>query len=131
MGACCGKPNRKGQGYVLGDSNTPSNASATKTSANTNTNTNTNTKTQTQTQTLNSGGRTLGDSGAASASTSPRTPNELSPSALAAQKRAEAAGKRGVQQGGGQLAKKLADRNKKSPYAVEEQLPEPTNAQWN
>ncbi|KAF9086345.1 hypothetical protein BGX23_008946 [Mortierella sp. AD031] len=132
MGACCGKPDRKDQGYVLGSSNTSSNASATprggggeplgtaagKAKAQ-----------QQQQQQQQSAGQTLGGSGSATGPTG--TQHELSQSALAAQKRAEAAEKRGVQQGGGQLAKKLADKKKQSPYAVEESLPEPANAQWN
>ncbi|KAG0202915.1 hypothetical protein BGX33_009393 [Mortierella sp. NVP41] len=130
MGACCGKPDRKDQGYVLGSSNTSSNASATPrggggeplgTAAG-------KAKAQQQQQ-QQSAGQTLGGSGSATGPTG--TQHELSQSALAAQKRAEAAEKRGVQQGGGQLAKKLADKKKQSPYAVEESLPEPANAQWN
>ncbi|KAG0319640.1 hypothetical protein BGZ97_001762, partial [Linnemannia gamsii] len=114
MGACCGKPDRKGQGYVLGASNTSSNASAPEQQLGTAAG-----KAKAQ-----SAGQTLGGSGSAG---SPRVQGELSQSALAAQKRAEAAEKRGVQQGGGQLAKKLADKKKQSPYAIEESMPEPTN----
>ncbi|KAF9923124.1 hypothetical protein FBU30_006774 [Linnemannia zychae] len=121
MGACCGKPDRKGQGYVLGGSNVSSNASASEQRPGA--------AAGKAKATQQSGGQTLGGSGT---SAPPRTqPGELSQSALAAQKRAEAAERRGVQQGGGQLAKKLADKKKQSPYAVEESLPEPTNAQWN
>ncbi|KAF9295007.1 hypothetical protein BGZ88_002932 [Linnemannia elongata] len=125
MGACCGKPDRKGQGYVLGASNTSSNASAPDqqrlgTAAG-------KAKAAAVPQQQQSSGQTLGGGSAGS----PRAQGELSQSALAAQKRAEAAEKRGVQQGGGQLAKKLADKKKQSPYAVEESLPEPANAQWN
>ncbi|KAF9135095.1 hypothetical protein BGW39_004727 [Mortierella sp. 14UC] len=131
MGACCGKPDRKDQGYVLGGSNTSSNASALEqqrlgTAAG---KAKAQAAAQKQQQTTTTG-QTLGGSGSA-ASPPRRVEGELSQSALAAQKRAEAAEKRGVQQGGGQLAKKLADKNKQSPYAVEESLPEPTNTQWN
>ncbi|KAG0296754.1 hypothetical protein BGZ96_008614 [Linnemannia gamsii] len=127
MGACCGKPNRKDQGYVLGGSNTSSNASAPEQRLGTAAG---KAKVaQQQQQQHHSVGQTLGgESGSAG---SPRAQGELSQSALAAQKRAEAAEKRGVQQGGGQLAKKLADKKKQSPYAVEESMPEPTNSQWN
>jgi hypothetical protein len=77
MGACCGKPDRKGQGYVLGASNTSSNASAPEQQLGTAAG-----KAKAQ-----SAGQTLGGSGSAG---SPRVQGELSQSALAAQKRAEA-----------------------------------------
>ncbi|KAI1307293.1 hypothetical protein EDD11_004544 [Mortierella claussenii] len=132
MGACCGKPDRKNQGYVLGGSNTSSNASApghgVEASRPAGTATAAGQAGKAKAQQQQNGGapaQTLGGTPA------PRTQGELSASALAAQKRAEAADKRGVKQGGGQLAKKLADQKKQSPYAVEEQLPEPTNTQWN
>ncbi|KAF8944943.1 hypothetical protein BGZ47_003491 [Haplosporangium gracile] len=120
MGACCGKPDRKGQGYVLGASSTSSNASAPEQPLGT-------AAGKPKAATQQSAGQTLGGGSASS----PRVQGELSQSALAAQKRAEAAEKRGVQKGGGQLAKKLAAKQKQSPYAVEESLPEPTNSQWN
>ncbi|KAF9152837.1 hypothetical protein BG015_004618 [Linnemannia schmuckeri] len=119
MGACCGKPDRKGQGYVLGASNTSSNASAPEQRLGTAAG---KAKAATQQQ-QQSAGQTLGGG----PTNSPRVQGELSQSALAAQKRAEAAENRGVQKGGGQLAKKLADKKKQSPYVVEESLPEPTN----
>ncbi|KAF9438153.1 hypothetical protein BGZ76_009527 [Entomortierella beljakovae] len=117
MGACCGKP-RHSDGYVLGGSNTSSNASAPpgKTTA----------ARQQQVPKPSSGGNTLG---ASSPSSPPRAaPGDLSASALAAQKRAEAAENRGVQQGGGKLAKKLAEQNKQSPFAAEEAMPEQMNS---
>ncbi|KAG0274756.1 hypothetical protein BGZ95_009497 [Linnemannia exigua] len=129
MGACCGKPDRKGQGYVLGGSNTSSNASAPEQRLGTAAGKATAQPAQQQQQQPVTG-QTLGGSGSA-ASPPGRAEGQLSQSALAAQKRAEAAEKRGVQQGGGKLAKKLADKKKQSPYAIEESLPEPTNAQWN
>ncbi|KAF9577176.1 hypothetical protein BGW38_007784, partial [Lunasporangiospora selenospora] len=47
-------------------------------------------------------------------------------------KRAQEAENRGVQGGGGKLSKKLAENKKKSPYAVEESMPEPTNkVRWD
>ncbi|KAF9096403.1 hypothetical protein BGX27_001131 [Mortierella sp. AM989] len=116
MGACCGKPDRKNQGYVLGGaSNTSSNASTP------HANPATAGKAKATPAHQKTGGNSLGGS------SSPQPPGELSASALAAQKRAEAAEKRGVQQGGGKLAKKLADQNKQSPFAVEEPVPEPMN----
>ncbi|KAG0037654.1 hypothetical protein BGZ82_002105 [Podila clonocystis] len=123
MGACCGKPDRKNEGYVLGGSNTSSNASAPQRpgpeagkAAPINT---------TTTASTSGGGHTLGTS----ASSAPQ--GELSASALAAQKRAEAAEKRGVKQGGGKLSQKLAQQKQQSPYAVEEQVPGRANADWN
>lgn len=83
MGACCGKSDRKGQGYVLGASNTSSNASAQDqqrlgTAAG---------KAKAPVpQQQQSAGQTLGGGSASS----PRAQGELSQSALAAQKRAEA-----------------------------------------
>lgn len=82
MGACCGKPDRKNEGYVLGGSNASSNASAAPQPGieagkakpiNT-----------TATASTSGGGHTLGSS----PSSAPQ--GELSASALAAQKRAEA-----------------------------------------
>ncbi|KAF9206397.1 hypothetical protein BGZ49_002543 [Haplosporangium sp. Z 27] len=127
MGACCGKPSRKDQGYVLGGSNATSTNTSSIPKAQQQTKSTTITTTTTTTTT---GGRTLGGS---PSSLPPPTTREgqLSASALAAQKRAEAAENRGVKQGGGKLAKKLADQNKQSPFAVEERMPEPTNADWN
>ncbi|KAF9309104.1 hypothetical protein BG003_010215 [Podila horticola] len=123
MGACCGKPDRKNEGYVLGGSNASSNASAAPQPGieagkakpiNT-----------TATASTSGGGHTLGSS----PSSAPQ--GELSASALAAQKRAEAAEKRGVQQGGGKLSQKLAQQKQQSPYAAEEQAPGRANADWN
>ena len=84
MGACCGKPDRKGQGYVLGASNTSSNASAPDqqrlgTAAG-------KAKAVPVPQQQQSAGQTLGGG----SPSSPRAQGELSQSALAAQKRAEA-----------------------------------------
>ncbi|GJJ73564.1 hypothetical protein EMPS_05922 [Entomortierella parvispora] len=121
MGACCGKPDRKGQGHVLGGANTSTVVPAGErlgTTAG-------KAKVQQQSQTPSSQGQTLGGS------SQPAPTGELSASALAAQKRAEAAERRGVQQGGGQLAKKLAQDKKTSAFAVQEAAPEPTNTQWN
>ncbi|KAF9913112.1 hypothetical protein EC991_003571 [Linnemannia zychae] len=126
MGACCGKPDRKDQGYVLGGSNTSSNASAPEQRLGTAAGKAKAQAAAQKQQQANTTGQTLGGSGSV-ASPPRRTEGELSQSALAAQRRAEAAEKRGVQQGGGQLAKKLADKKKQSPYAVEESLPEPAN----
>ncbi|KAF8925309.1 hypothetical protein BGZ58_000917 [Dissophora ornata] len=116
MGACCGKPDRKSQGNVLGSGNPSSNTSAvapggpSAIAAG---------KAKTTQQ---SGAKTLGGS-----PSSPRQQGELSASALAAQKRAEAAENRGVQQGGGKLAKKLAKEKQQSPFVVEQPMPEPMN----
>jgi len=83
MGACCGKPDRKGQGHVLGGANTSTVVPAGQrlgTTAG-------KAKLQQQSQTPaspSSQGQTLGGS-----SQTPPT-GELSASALAAQKRAEA-----------------------------------------
>lgn len=160
MGACCGKPDRKGQGYVLGGSNTSSNASAQPEGQRLGTAAG---KAKAQ-QTTPSQGQALG--GDTPTPPAQRPQGELSASALAAQKRAEAvsilvlsflmliadqqcylelmyrrfffclalyhdmpfqAERRGVKQGGGQLSKKLAEEKKKSPFAVEEPMPEPTN----
>lgn len=86
MGACCGKPDRKGQGYVLGGSNTSSNASAPEQQLGTAAGKAK--AVQQQQQQQHSAGQTLGgESGPAG---SPRVQGELSQSALAAQKRAEA-----------------------------------------
>ncbi|KAF9287065.1 hypothetical protein BGZ68_002279 [Mortierella alpina] len=125
MGACCGKPDRKGQGYVLGGSNTSSNASAQPEGQRLGTAAG---KAKAQ-QTTPSQGQALG--GDTPTPPAQRPQGELSASALAAQKRAEAAERRGVKQGGGQLSKKLAEEKKKSPFAIEEPMPEPTNTQWN
>ncbi|KAF9350566.1 hypothetical protein BGX26_011269 [Mortierella sp. AD094] len=122
MGACCGKPDRKSQGYVLGSSNTSSTASAAHPTSASATAT---PVAKSKVQPPNTAGHTLG--GPSSPPPAARAPGELSASALAAQKRAEAAEKRGVQQGGGKLAKKLADQTKQSPFAVVEPMPEPTN----
>ncbi|KAF9194877.1 hypothetical protein BGZ51_007097 [Haplosporangium sp. Z 767] len=126
MGACFGKPDRKSQGYVLGSANTSSNATATA-GQRLGTTTNAKSKSSQPPQSAQSGQRL--DGGIAAPSPS-RTPGGLSPSALAAEKRAEAAEKRGVQAGGGKLAKKLAEEKKKSPYAIEEPVPEPTNVRY-
>ncbi|KAG0367307.1 hypothetical protein BGZ54_004097 [Gamsiella multidivaricata] len=122
MGACFGKPDRKNQGYVLGGGNASSNGTAgAPTTASGKT-------PAQQPQHQQSKGNSLdGVSSAAPV----RVQGELSASALAAQKRAEAAEKRGVQQGGGKLAKKLAKEKQQSPYAIEQPMPEPTNTQWN
>ncbi|KAF9173603.1 hypothetical protein BGX20_002696 [Mortierella sp. AD010] len=119
MGACCGKPDRKSGGYVLGGTSTSS-APSTAVSASTTP------VGKSKVQPPSTAGHSLGGSPSAA-----RVPGELSASALAAQKRADAAERRGVQQGGGKLAKKLADQTKQSPFAVEEPMPEPTNSQWN
>ncbi|KAF9560063.1 hypothetical protein EC968_006365 [Mortierella alpina] len=124
MGACCGKPDRKGQGYVLGGSNTSSNASAQPEGQRPGTAAG---KAKAQ-QTISSQGKVLG--GDSPTPPAQRPQGELSASALAAQKRAEAAERRGVQQGGGQLSKKLAEEKKKSAFAVEEPMPEPTNVEY-
>ncbi|KAG0324804.1 hypothetical protein BGZ99_001420 [Dissophora globulifera] len=123
MGACCGKPDRKNPGYVLGGANnTPSNnTSATPASGAV---AGKGSKQQTA-----QAGHTLG--GSASPASPPRQQGELSASALAAQKRAEEAKMRGVQSGGGALAKKLAKQQQESPFAIEQPVPEPTNTQWN
>ncbi|KAG0207736.1 hypothetical protein BGX28_001069 [Mortierella sp. GBA30] len=124
MGACCGKPDRKSQGYVLGGSNASAEPDGHQPGAVATG------KAKTQSpSSQRGGGQTLGNS---QAPATQRTPGELSASALAAQKRAEAAENRGVQQGGGKLSKKLAEDKKKSPFAVEEPTPELANAaQWN
>ncbi|KAG0054966.1 hypothetical protein BGZ83_009950 [Gryganskiella cystojenkinii] len=128
MGACCGKPSQKDQGYVLGGSNTSSNASSVPAGQRLGTAAQLQQQQQQSkpTPVSPSQGQTLGGG-----SSRPSPTGELSASALAAQKRAEAAERRGVQQGGGQLAKKLAQDKKTSPFAVQETLPEPTNTQWN
>ncbi|KAG0091449.1 hypothetical protein BGZ93_005903 [Podila epicladia] len=124
MGACCGKPDRKNEGYVLGGSNTSSNASAAPQRPGTEAGKAKPINTTT-TASTSGGGHTLGSN----PSSAPQ--GGLSASALAAQKRAEAAEKRGVQQGGGKLSQKLAQQKQQSPYAVEEQVPGRANADWN
>ncbi|KAF9215130.1 hypothetical protein CPC16_000520 [Podila verticillata] len=123
MGACCGKPDRKSQGYVLGGSNTSSNASAVPNAQRPGAEAG-KAKPINAAASSSGGGHSLG-----SPSSAPQ--GELSASALAAQKRAEAAEKRGVQQGGGKLSQKLAQQKQQSPYAVEEEAPGRANADWN
>ncbi|KAG0234445.1 hypothetical protein BGW42_006655 [Actinomortierella wolfii] len=120
MGACCGKPERK-EGYVLGGINSsssqPSKIQETKASG-----------------TKNAHGQSQGQ-GHVLGGSAPKPPaggdSGLSPSALAAQKRAEAAANRGVQAGGGKLAKKLAEQRGKSHHEPEDKLPEHAGSQWN
>jgi len=82
MGACCGKPDRKSEGYVLGGSNTSSNASTVPNAQRPGAEAG-KAKPINVTASSSGGGHTLG-----SPSSAPQ--GELSASALAAQKRAEA-----------------------------------------
>ncbi|KAF9162114.1 hypothetical protein DFQ27_007394 [Actinomortierella ambigua] len=124
MGACCGKPERK-EGYVLGGSNSSSTASqqhnlnvVSSESAN-------------QTAPTTTGATTQGHLLGGSAPNPKAGDRELSPSALAAQKRADAAASRGVQAGGGKLAKKLAEERGKTHHEPDDKLPEHAGSQWN
>ncbi|KAG0264314.1 hypothetical protein BG011_007062 [Mortierella polycephala] len=118
MGACCGKPDRKSKGNVLGSINKTSN-----------TTTNAQSKSPQAphaphaSQSTQRGQRL--DEGVVAPSLS-RTQQGLSPSALAAEKRAKAAETRGLQAGGGKLAKKLAEEKKKPLQAIVEPTPELT-----
>ncbi|KAF9426321.1 hypothetical protein BGZ94_006673 [Podila epigama] len=92
MGACCGKPDRKSQGYVLGGSNTSSNASAQAAGSSNAQRLGTASGKANQNNTsttTTSAGQTLGAASGSAGNARPQ--GELSASALAAQKRAEAA----------------------------------------
>ncbi|KAF9968963.1 hypothetical protein BGZ73_008962 [Actinomortierella ambigua] len=123
MGACCGKPERK-EGYVLGGSNSSSTASQQH-------NTNAISSESSKQTAPAATGATVQGRGHVLGGVAPNPAageRELSPSALAAQRRADAAANRGVQTGGGKLAKKLAEERGKTHHEPEDKLPEHAGA---